>query len=125
MEGFVIQLLRVSFGYPGSKVLFNGADFGITSKSRIVLLGENGNGKSTLLKILNGDLNPLSGEVRKEPSIRVAIVNQHHADQISLQQTPLQLIATTATSQWKQQWRPQQEQQQPWRQEQCAPERHC
>ncbi len=92
MEGFVIQLLRVSFGYPGSKVLFNGADFGITSKSRIVLLGENGNGKSTLLKILNGDLNPLSGEVRKEPSIRVAIVNQHHADQISLQQTPLQFM---------------------------------
>jgi len=42
IEGFLIQLLSVSFGYPEQKVLFRNADFGVTSKSRIVLLGENG-----------------------------------------------------------------------------------
>lgn len=45
IEGFVIQMMSVSFGYPSFPLLFSGADFGVTSKSRIVLLGENGNGK--------------------------------------------------------------------------------
>ena len=44
IEGFLIQMLSVSFGYPNCPVLFSNAEFGVTSKSRIVLLGENGNG---------------------------------------------------------------------------------
>jgi ATP-binding cassette subfamily F protein 3 len=48
IEGFLIQMMNVSFGYPGQNVLFKGADFGIMSTSRIVLLGENGNGMMKL-----------------------------------------------------------------------------
>ena len=48
----------VSFGYPGSSPLFHSADFGLTSKSRVVLLGENGNGKTTLVKLMLGELQP-------------------------------------------------------------------
>jgi ATP-binding cassette subfamily F protein 3 len=44
IEGFLIQMVSVSFGYPNCPVLFSNAEFGVTSKSRIVLLGENGNG---------------------------------------------------------------------------------
>lgn len=46
LDGFVVQLQGVAFGYPGAPLLFEGCEFGITSKSRIVLLGENGNGVS-------------------------------------------------------------------------------
>ena len=48
LDGFVVQLLGVGFGYPGAipERLFRDCEFGITSKSRIVLLGENGNGKT-------------------------------------------------------------------------------
>jgi ATP-binding cassette subfamily F protein 3 len=46
VDGYVVQLLDVGFGYPNATParLFQHCDFGITSKSRIVLLGENGNG---------------------------------------------------------------------------------
>ena len=50
LDGYVVQLLNVGFGYPNSTParLFENCEFGITSKSRIVLLGENGNGVSTV-----------------------------------------------------------------------------
>lgn len=48
LDGYVVQLLDVGFGYPNGPRLFSNCEFGITSKSRIVLLGENGNGVSSL-----------------------------------------------------------------------------
>ena len=92
LDGFLVQLLNVAFGYPDQKVLFKNADFGITSKSRIVLLGENGNGKTTLVKLMIGDLVPTAGEIRRNPQIRIALVNQHHADQLPLALSPLEFM---------------------------------
>jgi ATP-binding cassette subfamily F protein 3 len=92
LEGFLIQMIGVSFGYPGHPELFAGADFGITTKSRIVLLGENGNGKTTLVRLLLGDLTPTAGEIRTSGRVRVALVNQHHADQIDMDLSPLEYM---------------------------------
>ena len=79
LDGFIVQMRGVGFGYPGStKPLFEGADFGVTSASRIVLLGENGNGKTTLVKLMLGELLPTSGQVHIKSGVRVALVNQHH-----------------------------------------------
>lgn len=96
LDGFLVQLLGVGFGYPNSTParLFENCEFGITSKSRIVLLGENGNGKTTLVKLIIGELEACEGEVRRSPHARYAIVNQHHADQIDLSMTPLQFMAS-------------------------------
>lgn len=52
------------FGYPGQKPLFVDTDFGIDMSSRIAIVGPNGVGKSTFLKLLTGDLTPLRGETR-------------------------------------------------------------
>lgn len=95
LDGFIVQLLGVGFGYPSSTParLFEHCEFGITSKSRIVLLGENGNGKSTLVKLIMGELEPCEGEVRRSPHARYAKIDQHHADQIDLSMTPLQFLA--------------------------------
>jgi len=92
LDGFVVQLQGVAFGYPGAPQLFANCEFGITSKSRIVLLGENGNGKTTLVKLIMGTLEPTKGEVKRSPHARFALVNQHHADQIDLTLTPLQFL---------------------------------
>ena len=92
LDGFVVQLLGVAFGYPGSEGLFDNCDFGITSHSRIVLLGENGNGKTTLVKLIMGILEPTRGGVKRSPHARFAMVDQHHADQIDLTLTPLQFL---------------------------------
>eukprot|EP00531_Pseudo-nitzschia_arenysensis_P006693 CAMPEP_0116142696 /NCGR_PEP_ID=MMETSP0329-20121206/15048_1 /TAXON_ID=697910 /ORGANISM="Pseudo-nitzschia arenysensis, Strain B593" /LENGTH=777 /DNA_ID=CAMNT_0003637953 /DNA_START=23 /DNA_END=2353 /DNA_ORIENTATION=- len=94
IDGNVVQLKNVGFGYPGAtpERLFRNCEFGITSKSRIVLLGENGNGKTTLVKLITGMLEPTEGQVIRNPHARFALVNQHHADQIDLTMTPLQFL---------------------------------
>ena len=91
-SGFVVNLKDVGFGYPGQPLLFQGCEFGITSSSRIVLLGENGNGKTTLVKLIMGELEPTIGQVVISPKARVALVNQHHAEQIDLTKTPLEYM---------------------------------
>ncbi len=82
----------VSFGYEGTgRTLFTGAELGVEGGSselgviggsRLVLLGENGNGKTTLVKLMMGELQPTAGEVRVDSGARIALVNQHHADHI-------------------------------------------
>lgn len=96
LDGFIVQLRDVGFGYPGAtpRRLFEHCEFGITSKSRIVLLGENGKGKTTLVKLIMGELEPCEGDVWRLPQARFAVVNQHHADQIDLTMTPLQFITS-------------------------------
>lgn len=91
LNGNIVNLRDVGFAYPnsGDALLFQHADMAIDSSSRIVLLGENGNGKTTLVKLVTGHLEPTQGEVLRNPHARIAIVNQHHADQIDLSLTPL------------------------------------
>jgi len=67
-------------------------EFIIDSRSRIVLVGENGNGKSTLLKLLMGELEPTTGEVVRNRHARFSLVNQHHVDQLDLSKSPLQML---------------------------------
>jgi len=55
----------VNFNFPGQKPLFIKADFGIDLTSRIAIVGPNGVGKSTFLKLLMGDLEPNQGDHRK------------------------------------------------------------
>jgi ATPase subunit of ABC transporter with duplicated ATPase domains len=55
----------VTFAYPGQKPLFVKCDFGIDLHSRVAIVGPNGVGKSTFLKLLTSDLQPQEGDVKK------------------------------------------------------------
>lgn len=55
----------VTFNFPGQPSLFVKTEFGIDMNSRIAIVGPNGVGKSTFLKLLMGELEPIVGEVRK------------------------------------------------------------
>jgi len=93
LSGFAVQVKNVGFSYTGkAPMLFRGAEMGVDSASRIVLLGENGNGKTTLVKLLIGELEASEGEVVRNGGARIALVNQHHADQIDLTLSPLQFM---------------------------------
>lgn len=93
LSGFAVQVKNVGFRYSAeTPLLFNGVEMGIDSSSRIVLLGENGNGKTTLVKLLLGELSATSGDIFIAGGTRIALVNQHHADQIDLTLSPLQFM---------------------------------
>jgi ATP-binding cassette subfamily F protein 1 len=60
-----IYFADVTFAYPGQKPLFKSCDFGIDLNSRVAIVGPNGVGKSTFLKLLTSDLQPHHGDVKK------------------------------------------------------------
>ncbi len=79
---------NVDVGYNGKAVLQN-LSFRLDNDDRIALLGANGNGKSTLIKLLAGRLAPLAGNVSKSGKLRIGYFAQHQGDELDLTATPL------------------------------------
>jgi len=65
--------IRVSFGGPP---LLEGASLQVEPGDRICLLGRNGTGKSTLLRVVNGEIAPDEGEIVRQQGVKVALVPQ-------------------------------------------------
>jgi ATP-binding cassette subfamily F protein 3 len=61
-----------------NRVLFTGLDLLIRHGDRIGLIGPNGSGKSVLFKLVLGELNPFSGEIKIGPSTRIGYYSQEH-----------------------------------------------
>lgn len=59
----------VSFNYPKGPRLFNTLNFGIDLESRFAIVGPNGIGKSTLLNLISGTLEPSEGSVQRNPAV--------------------------------------------------------
>ena len=68
-----VQNLKVEFS---SQVLFEGVSFVVNKKDKIALVGKNGTGKSTLLKIFAGEQHPTSGVVSKPTDITIGYLPQ-------------------------------------------------
>ncbi|WP_424931595.1 ABC-F family ATP-binding cassette domain-containing protein [Amaricoccus macauensis] len=85
----IIRLEGTSIGYDGRPVLRN-LDLRIDQDDRIALLGANGQGKSTLSKLLADRLEPMSGRMVKSSKLRVGYFAQHQVDELNLDETPLQ-----------------------------------
>ena len=79
---------NVSVGYGGSAVLQR-LSLRLDGGDRIALLGANGNGKTTLLRLLAGRLSPMGGEVAVAPKMRVGYFAQHQSDELDLSATPM------------------------------------
>ncbi|XP_077052458.1 ATP-binding cassette sub-family F member 1 isoform X1 [Siphateles boraxobius] len=88
----ILGLYSVDFGYEGQKPLFKNVDFGIDMESRICIVGPNGVGKSTLLLLLTGKLNPSKGEMRKNHRLKVGFFNQQYADQLNMEESPTEYL---------------------------------
>jgi ATP-binding cassette subfamily F protein 3 len=88
----ILTLDRVDAGYDGRAVL-RGLSLSLDTDDRVALLGANGNGKSTLAKLLAGRLAPLAGELRRAPKLRVGYFAQHQADELVMTETPVDHMA--------------------------------
>jgi ATP-binding cassette subfamily F protein 3 len=85
----IINMEGVSVGYDGTPVL-RGLSLRIDQDDRIALLGRNGEGKSTLSKLLAGKLPAMAGKVTRSSKLRIGYFAQHQVDELHLDETPLQ-----------------------------------
>lgn len=84
IKGNFVILEDVDFGYvnQGKGLLYKNLNLEIKHNSRIAIVGKNGIGKSTLLKLITGDLSPLNGSVIKNSAIKIGYYNQHFEDSL-------------------------------------------
>ena len=72
----IINLEHINKIY-GEKVIFEDASFGIQERDKIGIVGINGTGKSTLLKVIAGEEVPDSGQVIRQNGLKLAFVPQN------------------------------------------------
>jgi ATP-binding cassette subfamily F protein 3 len=87
----IVQIDGGAVGYDGPPVLKR-LNLRIDQDDRIALLGRNGEGKSTLSKLLAGKLAAVEGKVTKSSKLRVGYFAQHQVDELHIDETPLQHI---------------------------------
>ena len=84
----IIALDGVSVGYDQAKPVLNRVTLRVDNDDRIALLGANGNGKSTLVKLLAGKLAPFSGKIVRADKLSVGYFAQHQTDELDLAGSP-------------------------------------
>ena len=76
-----LEIENLSFGYEGSgRKIFNDLTLTLNAGDRLAVIGENGVGKSTLMKLLTGSLQPQFGSIKWTEKARLGYYAQDHAD---------------------------------------------
>ncbi|KAI0682672.1 P-loop containing nucleoside triphosphate hydrolase protein [Cytidiella melzeri] len=88
----ILAFNDVAFSYSGKRedYLYKGLSFGIDMDSRVAIVGQNGTGKSTLLNLITGDLQPCEGTVSRHVGLKLAKYSQHSADQLPYDLPPIE-----------------------------------
>ena len=76
MALLTLQNISMAFGGP---LLLDGANLQLERNERVCLLGRNGEGKSTLLRIIGGEIGPLSGEISRQKDLKIGMLMQQVA----------------------------------------------
>jgi ATP-binding cassette subfamily F protein 3 len=84
----IIAVDEVSVGYDPKRPVLNRVTLRIDTDDRIALLGANGNGKSTLVKLIANRLSPFSGKVTRADKLSVGYFAQHQVDELNLDASP-------------------------------------
>lgn len=82
----VFKASDLTVGY-GTKVVFSHADIEVRRGEKVALVGRNGEGKTTLMRVLTGELEPLSGEARTGYNVNVGYYAQNQEDILDRQDT--------------------------------------
>jgi len=95
MKSPMIQLNDVDAGYEIGKPILKKLNLNIDSNDRIALLGANGNGKSTLVKILSERLDPMGGAIEKSGKLKIGYFAQFQTEELDTAQTPFEIMQQT------------------------------
>ena len=85
----MVTLDQVSFGYSPGNTLLKDVDLTIDMNSRVALLGRNGCGKSTLIKLIVGALSTNKGKVSINARVKTEYLAQHQLEQLDPDSTPM------------------------------------
>lgn len=91
----ILRISNASYQYPGaSKPSLTDASLSISLSSRVAIIGGNGAGKSTFIKMLTGETIPQTGKVEKHPNLRIGYIKQHALEHVEmhLEKTPNQYL---------------------------------
>ncbi|MBI1364954.1 MAG: ATP-binding cassette domain-containing protein [Alphaproteobacteria bacterium] len=84
----IVRLVEASLGYEQTKPVLKNVNLRIDQDDRIVILGPNGEGKSTLVKTISGRLPVLAGNLYKHKKLDIAYFAQHQLDELKAKQSP-------------------------------------
>ena len=91
----ILRMSDATYTYPGaSKPSLNNVSCALSLSSRVAIIGANGAGKSTMIKILTGEAVPQQGKVEKHPNLRIGYIKQHALEHVEmhLEKTPNQYL---------------------------------
>ncbi|PFH59713.1 hypothetical protein XA68_11976 [Ophiocordyceps unilateralis] len=90
----VLSFDNVTFSYSGKPEddLYRNLDLGFDMDSRTALVGPNGVGKSTLLRLMTGKLSPTAGSVTRHTHLKLGLYSQHSAEQLDLTKSALDFV---------------------------------
>ncbi|KAI9645741.1 ABC transporter ATP-binding protein arb1 [Ciborinia camelliae] len=107
----VLSFDDVTFSYSGDSKddLYRNLDLGVDMDSRTALVGPNGVGKSTLLRLMTGKLSPTGGTVSRHTHLKMGVYSQHSSEQLDLTKSALDFVRDkyASKSQDYQYWRQQ------------------
>lgn len=78
----MIEIDNISFGYNPEELLIKNLSFKIENEKKICVIGKNGKGKSTLLKLVIQAIDPLNGTVKVNPKVKIGYFGQMNIDRL-------------------------------------------
>ncbi|XP_065566867.1 ATP-binding cassette sub-family F member 1-like [Artemia franciscana] len=84
----VLEIDQVTFGWVPERPLFEEIDLSLGMKSRVAIMGLNGVGKSTFLKILTGEETPQKGKVTRYSRLKIGKFSQHSEEHLPADESP-------------------------------------
>ncbi len=85
----IVTINHADIGYTAGKPILTNIHERIDMDDRIALLGANGNGKSTLIKLIAGKLEPLKGDLLTSNKLRIGYFSQHQTEELDVTDTPV------------------------------------
>jgi len=88
----ILGLYNIDFHYEEQPHLFKNVEFGIDMQSRVAIVGPNGVGKSTFLKLLMGDIEPTKGEQRANRLLKIGRFDQHSGEHLTAEESAAEYL---------------------------------
>merc|ERR1711962_1131305 len=88
----ILGLYNIDFPYEDQPHLFKGVELGIDMQSRVAIVGPNGVGKSTFLKLLMGDIEPTKGEQRANRLLKIGRFDQHSGEHLTAEESAAEYL---------------------------------